>query len=386
MNWYLRGSREGRMAATLYVLFLLGYLQRATWAQSLGLAHTCSDPSSYSWMYNTQGQSPCEMAVNLVYVCTQDENGPALLNIPCVCNTVTYSLSNACRTCSGIEQSRLPSFSEYANSFQCSSTVSGSFPEVLPSDTPIPPWAYLDPTSDGNFDLAEAEAVADAPTPSSNGGNHAVSTGTGNTPRPASAGHASSSNTPTKPTSPASGPSNSGSTDSAQSLSVTTGGPSLATLSPGGTQLPNDLTTIVNSATVTSILRESATVTSSETQTSSPSGSSKKTRYTNAVIAGTVSAAVLVLLAAVFIGLFFFRRRRRRHHRIARAASRLRRAKRQASVQIPTASKEDLIVDISSPASPQMKLYNPDDPSTYPPPLSDIARVTANVRLPAYTR
>ncbi|KAL7282026.1 hypothetical protein ACG7TL_003493 [Trametes sanguinea] len=223
--------------------------------------------------------------------------------------------------------------------------IEKNFPEALPPDTPIPSWAYIPLTSGGNFDLTEAEAVAEG----------------------------------------YSGFVSSGSKDPTQSLPGTTTGQSPATASPDGTQLPDGLITIVNSATVTSVLRESATVTSSQTQTTSPSPSSRKTGYPNAVIAGAVSAALLTLLAIGVGSLFFFRRRRRRRHhrrhRIARTASRLRRTKGQTSVQPPPTSKEDLLVDIPSPGSP-LKLYDPDDPSTYPPPLSEIARVAPNMAAP----
>ncbi|OSD01792.1 hypothetical protein PYCCODRAFT_475745 [Trametes coccinea BRFM310] len=358
------------MASILYILFVLSYLQCTTWAQSLGLAHECSDPTTYSWMYNAQGQSPCEMAVNLVYVCTSDENGPSLLNIPCTCNTVTYSLSNACRICSGIDQSKLPSFGDYANSFECSKAE-----------------AVAEGSSDpGSSSTSSNEPQT--PTTTSGGQVHAVSTS--NPTILPSASHTSSNSITTRATSPDSGFVSSGSKDPTQSLPGTTTGQSPATASPDGTQLPDGLITIVNSATVTSVLRESATVTSSQTQTTSPSPSSRKTGYPNAVIAGAVSAALLTLLAIGVGSLFFFRRRRRRRrhhrrHRIARTASRLRRTKGQTSVQPPPTSKEDLLVDIPSPGSP-LKLYDPDDPSTYPPPLSEIARVAPNVRLPTYTR
>ncbi|CDO74147.1 hypothetical protein BN946_scf185043.g197 [Trametes cinnabarina] len=49
---------------------------------------------------------------------------------------------------------------------------------------------------------------------------------------------------------------------------------------------------------------------------------------------------------------------------------------RKASVQIPQSANEELVVDVSSSAMP-LKLYDPDDPSTYPPPLSEITRVPA---------
>ncbi|KAL7283784.1 LOW QUALITY PROTEIN: hypothetical protein ACG7TL_003221 [Trametes sanguinea] len=51
-------------------------------------------------------------------------------------------------------------FNEFAQQFQCSSTLVGSFPEPVPGDTVIPTWAYLNLTANDKFDASRAQDVA----------------------------------------------------------------------------------------------------------------------------------------------------------------------------------------------------------------------------------
>ncbi|CDO74148.1 hypothetical protein BN946_scf185043.g198 [Trametes cinnabarina] len=279
------------------------------------------------------------------------------------------------------------------------------FPEPVPSDTSIPAWAFLDPTSDGNFDLKDAQALADgsAPAPDSHitstnpiqgptltleGDQGSTSTLTGDFHN--SAGNPPASGSPDlASSSPGQGSATLTITGPLSSSDVITTGSAVGDRSSsrptsgGATQSSGGSTTIVNwkTATATWTLQENGTVTSSVTQTQTQSstalGSSRKTRLTNAVIAGTVSAGVIAFLAAGIGGFIVYRRRTSSRHRqrrrnggndVAATASPSSRAHwRKTSVQIPHTPKEDAIRTIPAPTLPL---------------LSEIARMIAPTSSP----
>ncbi|RPD62059.1 hypothetical protein L226DRAFT_571434 [Lentinus tigrinus ALCF2SS1-7] len=163
------------MALTL--LLALGLVLRVSYrlgvkAQS-SLAVCDSPAADYSWMSNSKGQTPCLVAAYLQVPCL----GPAHALIPrlesdsayaaapqqstCDCNTVIYSLLEACQLCqAGGSQIVLP-WEEY--SANCTDVGLSLYPNPIPPGTAIPSWAFQDVTVKGAFDVAEAELTGDSP-------------------------------------------------------------------------------------------------------------------------------------------------------------------------------------------------------------------------------
>ncbi|KAH9894132.1 hypothetical protein C8Q73DRAFT_504618 [Cubamyces lactineus] len=97
------------------------------------VANSCSDPS-YSWAYNSQGQSPCQVASEVMQPC-------------------------ACSLCNGQSPH---SFGLYFNDAQCGTQYSSP-----PSDGPdIPSWASIQLINDDTFDVAAAKQEAGGAQPS----------------------------------------------------------------------------------------------------------------------------------------------------------------------------------------------------------------------------
>ncbi|KAF9053187.1 hypothetical protein BJ165DRAFT_1400515 [Panaeolus papilionaceus] len=152
---------------------LLLILSLFTFSLQLQEALAQSDASClpfYSWTFNSQHKSPCEVASSLLSVCN---NGPFFVHAlpdnshylgpttvaganPCQCNTVLYSLMSACGACQG--KSYL-SWSVW--SANCPTTYT-SYPSSLPQGVAVPGWAYLDVTANDNFDQTTARANSNA--------------------------------------------------------------------------------------------------------------------------------------------------------------------------------------------------------------------------------
>jgi len=146
----------------LILLFVLGLLPYVV-AQYAA----CLDSTTYSWMYNSLRQSPCDIAAALGGVCTGGGftiaslgpgdyyPGPSADNAtPCRCNTVYYSILSACSVCQGADFVR---FSSYTSN--CATVYSQQYPEDIPADTAVPHYAYLDISGTDNFSVANARAA-----------------------------------------------------------------------------------------------------------------------------------------------------------------------------------------------------------------------------------
>jgi len=119
----------------------------------------------YSWTFNSQKKSPCEVASSLLAVCN---NGPVPVDgLPsdshylgpttqnanaCQCNTVVYSLMSACGACQG---RTYLSWSVW--SANCPMVSINSYPEPIPAGVAVPGWAYLDVKATDNFDQSTAK-------------------------------------------------------------------------------------------------------------------------------------------------------------------------------------------------------------------------------------
>ncbi|KAI0722970.1 hypothetical protein C8Q76DRAFT_783023 [Earliella scabrosa] len=183
--------------STLLLFPLLGYLaSRAPGVASQGTNAVCD--SSYDWMNNSNGQSPCLIASYLFTPCASPAaswvyplspgyhyNTPqnnAASATPCRCNTVLFSVLAACATCQGQEEFIIP-WNEYAEN--CSTVFVQKYPAVIPAGTAIPAWAYLDITGNNTFDPGAARAIAAQNVPESTASVKPSSTGSELTAPPA---------------------------------------------------------------------------------------------------------------------------------------------------------------------------------------------------------
>ncbi|EGN94127.1 hypothetical protein SERLA73DRAFT_188716 [Serpula lacrymans var. lacrymans S7.3] len=133
--------------------------------------------SSFSWMNNEKGQSPCMVVAYIEGACTEGVwNIPPLqpdshydppnatistVNV-CSCSWSSYNLLSACTACQGMNSSIL-TWEGY--SAECPSSESNSvFPSgyTLSSNTSIPYWAATNPNewSSAMFDVDQAQTLA----------------------------------------------------------------------------------------------------------------------------------------------------------------------------------------------------------------------------------
>jgi len=137
-------------------------------APSYAAAATCL--TGYNWTYNSQGQSPCDLAASLLGVCVP-AGGP-LPSLPpgyyyvgptlqsrneCTCSSVYFSMLSACAVCQSRETLR---WSAYATN--CSTVYVQTFPDPLPVGVRVPNYAYLDVTIVDGFDPSLAQAAGGA--------------------------------------------------------------------------------------------------------------------------------------------------------------------------------------------------------------------------------
>ncbi|KAG2020025.1 hypothetical protein CC2G_005411 [Coprinopsis cinerea AmutBmut pab1-1] len=156
------------MVWTLLGLYLLSCLPSIAYAQT---SKAVCLPY-YTWINNSQGKTPCEVAASLQSVCSEDGifevlplaedqhyPGPTLVANAntCICNTVVFSLMTACGLCQGKTVRR---WSEW--SANCPQVTLGEFPESLPEGVLVPAWAYQDVTESDTFDQFLARENANA--------------------------------------------------------------------------------------------------------------------------------------------------------------------------------------------------------------------------------
>ncbi|KAI0751428.1 hypothetical protein C8Q80DRAFT_1119204 [Daedaleopsis nitida] len=162
-----------------------------------GTSAVCN--AGFDWMSNSKGQSPCLVSSWLFTPCstaaasyvyplapTYHYNTPqnsSTSATPCRCNTVLFSTIAACATCQGQENYITP-WSEYKEN--CSTVYIQKYPEDIPADTAVPAWAYLDITQVNTFDPAAAQALANQGAPESTATVTPSSTATSNTATPTS--------------------------------------------------------------------------------------------------------------------------------------------------------------------------------------------------------
>lgn len=162
-------------AATPFALLGLVVLFHPVGADLSASVTTCKDPAT-TWWNNANGDSPCKVAQQVLQQCSQENLVSALLDNPaspqavcrdsaqasCCCNSVAYSLIEACWSCQQnlTEPSsslRRPTYSEF---LQCPYQNS---PDLFPSylkGIAIPEWAFIawDTTDTWMYAIAEQNA------------------------------------------------------------------------------------------------------------------------------------------------------------------------------------------------------------------------------------
>ncbi|KAI0275685.1 hypothetical protein BGY98DRAFT_935629 [Russula aff. rugulosa BPL654] len=122
---------------------------------------TANCTSSYSWTFNSIGQSPCTVAAYMLGTCFGGNytlaplppgdtySGPTLeTSNPCECSTVGYSLISA--------------YTEYT--LNCTSHMPPSqFPNPVPNGTYVPYWAILNLTNENLWNANGSYATGDSP-------------------------------------------------------------------------------------------------------------------------------------------------------------------------------------------------------------------------------
>ncbi|KAI0334893.1 hypothetical protein GY45DRAFT_1060988 [Cubamyces sp. BRFM 1775] len=112
--------------------------------------NSCADPATYSWMYNSEGQSPCEVTTALVGQCNITTSWSVCGEVYCC--TVTYSLYSACLICNGLTSEPWLTYFDNAG---CTSDCGGL------SSSIIPLWASL-PLLNDQFNIKGAQQEAES--------------------------------------------------------------------------------------------------------------------------------------------------------------------------------------------------------------------------------
>jgi len=320
---------------------------------------TCSP--AFQWMFNSKGQSPCLVASFLSSTCNDGTfNVPALENgdrylgptpdtvTDCQCNSAVYSLMSACSAC---QSGTFVTWDDWTN--DCTVSVIGSF-EGIPPQTAVPSWAFDDVSVNDTFSVLTAESEANLP--ESSGFNDGGPTQTFNP--------------------------NSAPTDAP----VQNGGP----FSASGN---NPITTGTSNP-------NTGNGTSSGSNSGGASTTPKKPNHTAAIVGAVVGVLVVlgIVAAVVFIML---RQRRRKGIRVAPSSEFMTHTpmmspKSPTEIQNtmvnpfpysppttpPNATSESLgpqvfaaqpVIQVGQPIIPP-RLYNPDDPSTFPKARTPIPR------------
>ncbi|PIL23238.1 hypothetical protein GSI_14548 [Ganoderma sinense ZZ0214-1] len=126
---------------------------------------SCS--STYDWMHNSKGQSPCLTAAWLQYPCIGNNKvGPASYPGPsnetallCECNTVFYMTLAACAVCQGAGLGGIALWSSFSQHCPNLNVTIQQYPQIIPNATSIPVWAYI-PLLNDTFNLKAAQYLA----------------------------------------------------------------------------------------------------------------------------------------------------------------------------------------------------------------------------------
>jgi len=147
------------------LLFIVWFLGQNLLATAQTTNATCD--VAHNWAFNSQKQSPCQVASSLLAVCDGvyevaalppnfHYEGPDIQDAtPCQCNTVVYSLLAECGLC---QERTISMWSLWETN--CATVSISSFPKPLPAGLHVPGWAYQDVETSDMFN--ETLAFADA--------------------------------------------------------------------------------------------------------------------------------------------------------------------------------------------------------------------------------
>lgn len=320
--------------------------------------------ASFAWMDNDEGQQPCLVAAYLIAPCLASPSSAIVLGLvqglgidaytppgpagfypasTCMCSSVTYSLLSACGICQGFTYD---SWSTWIAQCPANMVSNGQYSDTIPSVVTIPQWAFLNITTGGGFNVASAQATANKNLPD-----------------------VSASNVPQ---------------NTAGSGAKTTGN-----LGPTNTYSFPSYSVPTYSCTVPSVSVPTFSVPTGDGSSDSFHVNTKRKVNVGAIVGGIIGG--ISALISTMTGIWLWIKRRAK-----KAAASGTGAATAAPAPGPTPSLDPEKLQSQSPAavsgrpeeyfpttleaSPQpLRLYDPDDPSTYPDanPLSNLP--TANV-------
>jgi hypothetical protein len=314
----------------------------------------------YSWAENSKGQNPCRVVAELVAAVTcfnQDYtivplsssgwygNSPAPPE--CMCNDQAYALFSACSDCQG--NGNYLSWGSWTTN--CTKTFD-NYRGNIPSDTEIPGWANLDVSSKGTYDPVAAKSFALAAASSSSAAASSSSAAAASDSAAAAAASASAA-------SASSASAASASAANASAAATATGAKTAAPPSTG-----------TNGSGPTNLADHAG---------DDDNGGSKKSN-TGAIAGGVVGG--VAALAALGALLFFLHRKRSHQYSAPPAAAPYSPDANTTGFPHHTASPGPAMSEYTGAASSlhanhgpnssisgpsgAPRLYNPDDPSTFP--------------------
>ncbi|KAH9894124.1 hypothetical protein C8Q73DRAFT_503725 [Cubamyces lactineus] len=374
MTWLANANGATRLARAYFlVLSLLGSIpcRYAAILSNEAVAGSCLT-SSYSWAYNSQGLTPCQVEAELMQTC----NNSAGVVYPCICNSMGYSLWAACSLC--IEQSP-HSFSIYLSDAHCPQL----YDALSSNGVDVPGWANLPLIDDETFNVQAAEQAA-SPQSSS-----IPATKTNDTPAQTSESNSSAQ--------PSVSPIAKGISGSLPDNGAQTAGTSQSTVPPGPSSGPrtSGVLTETGQSPSGSMTSQSSYPSmdspTSFTHTPSSPGSTQsagaRVSSRSSVIGGVVGSAITVVII-ITVGCLARRWRRRGSFRAFGAESpgceplqvgadnRREKTEVEEGLAGVGADSHSAIQPAGenpfAPTSYTMKVYDPDDPSTYPPRLADL--------------
>ncbi|KAH9894122.1 hypothetical protein C8Q73DRAFT_694584 [Cubamyces lactineus] len=325
-------------------------------------------------MYSSTGQSPCDVGLALISLCGLPAQ--AVTNSSCYCNTVTYSMWAACEAC---HQATWSPFQQYLGLLPCSGEVDIGFYKLpIPDGTVVPHWAYLfqppETNQSATFDvqLTKQQGCSQSQCPTT-------------TPAATTTTSSSSSSSDTASTSTHwiwSSSTQLGTTIDlpptgvSLSVSFTTGMQSASSGSPTAASNGSPATSANN--TQTNAWPRTGTSWGPDSTSGAVDSSSARKTSKATVIGATVGVIGAAVVGAFAFALVFLRRRRRRRIVPALADFSSGDEPRKGALRNTETDLDESVEDAPtmkqavSPPGIRPKLYNPDDPTTFPPSLSEI--------------
>ncbi|TDL21537.1 hypothetical protein BD410DRAFT_898873 [Rickenella mellea] len=124
--------------------------------------------STYAFLYNSKGQSPCLVAAYAAGACNGGQYDVSALDVGehyigpsttlvnnCQCSSILYSLMSACGVC---QNRTIITWSSWDTN--CKNVYLTVYPEDIPSGTAIPAWAYVNVSQSDIFNPNDAMTLS----------------------------------------------------------------------------------------------------------------------------------------------------------------------------------------------------------------------------------